>query len=632
MILFTICFGLCFSQLPDNYKWSEPQNLSILNSNEDDFAPSWNKYENILYFNSSITGYSKFYTSEYLNSNFNAPVLLYGELNQPRNNQSYITFESKDYAYISSYRLTEKRSYLNIFQTVSKRKQWMKAYPADNLSFDAFAAQATVSPDGSVMVFSSNINSRDGNTDLWIAYKQDNGTFGAFVKLKELNTPGNEITPFLLSKDTLFFASDGQEGPGGYDLFMSVFANGNWQRPNPLTDFNTKYDESDLTILPTREAIFASNRPGGKGKLDLYISRPEKIESVIQHSDIELSIAAQVTEINVRNEKTYHQAQIIPYIFSDNDFALLNELALNVRKFDYNTVPVSIDSLYKYSLYLIGIKLKKFPDAKLIIMTNSTVTKNVVDNIEKYFFNILGLPADRFIWKNYTGSPYDKPYITFDSDNENILEPIELTQENIKLMPPALDIYLDARPRRMLKNWSFELFLSSANKDKIRTGIELPAQFSLDLKPFSDYISKSDSIVFEMNAIDSLSAPTKSRLLLNVAHTEVKEQNLIKLNQKQYDYYDFLIIDPEHIGANYSFNKFKSQISVYAKDGKKIVIQYQKNNAAAKKTAENFYAVLQINGGINKYQLSYESVNFSDESKLSQKFLPYFIRVLVEIK
>lgn len=88
-----------------------------------------------------------------------------------------------------------------------------------------------------------------------------------------INSSGDEITPHFVTSDTLFFASNGIGGKGGFDVFYSVFRDGAWQEPVPMDALNTEFDESDCARLEDGSYVFASNRPGGAGGLDLWISR-----------------------------------------------------------------------------------------------------------------------------------------------------------------------------------------------------------------------------------------------------------------------------------------------------------------------------------------------------------------------
>ena len=148
-----------------------------------------------------------------------------------------------------------------------------------------------------------------------------------FRSLSSINSPGDEITPYLKSSDTLYFASNGLGGPGGFDLYKSIRVDGIWQRPFPLTDINTEFDESDLTFINETTCLFASNRPGGKGGLDIYQAeiKPNK-QIKIDETDFNLSLFSTVHLIKIeRNIETeYYQksegSEIIKNAKIDNHF------------------------------------------------------------------------------------------------------------------------------------------------------------------------------------------------------------------------------------------------------------------------------------------------------------------------
>ena len=87
-----------------------------------------------------------------------------------------------------------------------------------------------------------------------------------------INTPGNEVFPFVDSKGRLFFASDGLPGLGGLDLFVGLSMPQGFSNPHNLgPGINSAYD--DFSIVwdeDSRAGYFASNRPGGQGNDDIY--------------------------------------------------------------------------------------------------------------------------------------------------------------------------------------------------------------------------------------------------------------------------------------------------------------------------------------------------------------------------
>jgi len=326
------------------YRWSEPINIEVLNSASDDFAPQFNKFDSTLYFNSNRKGNSLFYTSVLnLNYEFSRPSLIDDGINSTAKNQSYITFLSKDIAYFTSFNKTQRGSVLNIFESRLQKNTWQKGMLLDCLKTEDFRFQPTISPNGNFMIFAQASPENPEDSDLWMAYRNGENSWTGMIRLDILNTNKAEITPFLASNDTLYFASNGFSGKGGFDIYYSINVDGNWQKPRPLNDINTEYDESDFVELPNNLAIFASNRPNGKGKLDLWLTHrvPLVFHPTLQPSII---MATYVTQIRINEDKYFIQTPINP--LNNNFIDLFNNI---YNKKDKNVI--DFENLYfsKYS-------------------------------------------------------------------------------------------------------------------------------------------------------------------------------------------------------------------------------------------------------------------------------------------
>ena len=98
-------------------------------------------------------------------------------------------------------------------------------------------------------------------------------TWSAPTPLELLNTNGNDA-PIGLSPDgqTLFTFRSGKTDNG--DIYMSVLEGETWSAPQKLKgDVNTNFWEGSCSITADGKFLyFASERPGGFGKRDLYIA------------------------------------------------------------------------------------------------------------------------------------------------------------------------------------------------------------------------------------------------------------------------------------------------------------------------------------------------------------------------
>jgi len=116
----------------------------------------------------------------------------------------------------------------------------------------------------------------NGGCDLFMSYTPDTGwsvpqSFGATI-----NTPGYEGMP-CLSPDNrvLYFASDREGGYGGLDIWMSRFEGGLWQQPRNLgPEINTAGNETaPFLYADNKLLLFASDGHTGMGGSDLFLSR-----------------------------------------------------------------------------------------------------------------------------------------------------------------------------------------------------------------------------------------------------------------------------------------------------------------------------------------------------------------------
>ena len=103
--------------------------------------------------------------------------------------------------------------------------------------------------------------------DIWYAQIEQGG-FKEPLNLSDLNTDGDDVTPFYLdSTQTLYFSSNGRQGLGGFDVYSSVYSKKGWASPEHLPeDINSNANDVFYSIyqLPhvAQIAFFSSNRYG----------------------------------------------------------------------------------------------------------------------------------------------------------------------------------------------------------------------------------------------------------------------------------------------------------------------------------------------------------------------------------
>lgn len=148
---------------------------------------------------------------------------------------------------------------------------------------------ACLSADGSTLYFSSDRKGGRGGLDLYMVKRNIDGTWGEPENLgMEINTPYDENFPNIAPDGkTLYFASKGHQGIGGYDLFSTVYSDEktSWGAPRNLgSPINTPFDNTTISFSPDKKtAYIAANRVEGFGNLDIYkiTFGDEKIQGAI---------------------------------------------------------------------------------------------------------------------------------------------------------------------------------------------------------------------------------------------------------------------------------------------------------------------------------------------------------------
>lgn len=111
------------------------------------------------------------------------------------------------------------------------------------------------------LYFSSNREGGSGKMDLYRAEINEDGTVGTAMNLEEVNTPGNDVTPFYYGpRGTLYFSSDRQPTFGGLDVFKSYSNDQGFSAPVNLgMPLNSSYDDAYYARYENREMAYLSS-------------------------------------------------------------------------------------------------------------------------------------------------------------------------------------------------------------------------------------------------------------------------------------------------------------------------------------------------------------------------------------
>jgi len=128
-------------------------------------------------------------------------------------------------------------------------------------------AQPSFSSDNRFLYFSSNRSGGVGEKDIWriefLGFSEDGDPkWSDAINLTELNSVGNEISPFIHANNkNFYFASDTHLGMGGFDLFSAFIdeLGGIHDLKNMGYPINTHRDDMGLTISSIGDVAYFSS-------------------------------------------------------------------------------------------------------------------------------------------------------------------------------------------------------------------------------------------------------------------------------------------------------------------------------------------------------------------------------------
>lgn len=132
-------------------------------------------------------------------------------------------------------------------------------------------AHPTFNKAGTKMFFVSNASGGSGGYDIYVS-ELVGGKWAQPSNLgAAVNTSKDEMYPQLVNDTLLYFSSAGHNGLGGLDLYVLNLKRENSSPNNLGSKINSQYNDYALTF--SEEGLtgyFASDRPGGFGKEDIY--------------------------------------------------------------------------------------------------------------------------------------------------------------------------------------------------------------------------------------------------------------------------------------------------------------------------------------------------------------------------
>ncbi len=292
-------------------KWMESPagyeivNLRAINSRQSDFSPTFASDDyTTLFFTTSRedatgsknhAGTGEKFTDIFISQrdrqgNWSKPRPIDESINTPDDEGTPSLTSDFNKLYFTRCR-TSKRNKLGCEIYISERREqgWLSPEPVPIAADSMVVAHPSIAEDELTLYFVSNIPGGYGGNDIWkVTRTSPSDSWGEPVNVgPEINTPMNEMFPYIHPDGTLYFASDGHPGMGGLDIFRAapIEDGGGWEVTNMRYPINSPSDDFGIIFEKEREAGYFSSRRrdlGSRGGDNIYLFYlPEIIFNII---------------------------------------------------------------------------------------------------------------------------------------------------------------------------------------------------------------------------------------------------------------------------------------------------------------------------------------------------------------
>ncbi len=284
--------ALEWMEYPNGYVVEE---MKFFNSKFSDYSPCFGSADyREVYFTSSrdetqgkaeqgVTGQNFsdiFVSSEDRKGKWSTPIPLDEPVNTDAEEGTPIIFNNYKTMYFTRCNVSKRKAMgCEIYSATRDGEKWGKVEPLQIEGDSIVVAHPAITPDELTLYFVSDMEGSIKNLqgknskDIWFVTRNDkSGKWGKPENAgPQINTPGDEVFPYVHADGTLYFSSDGFIGMGGLDIFKAKKdASGQWTVENMKYPINSSSDDFGIVFEAKRESGYLSSTRKGRGNDDIY--------------------------------------------------------------------------------------------------------------------------------------------------------------------------------------------------------------------------------------------------------------------------------------------------------------------------------------------------------------------------
>ncbi|MAR39928.1 MAG: hypothetical protein CMD22_04535 [Flavobacteriales bacterium] len=374
------------------------EKMDIVNSKNNDFSPAFgNRDYTKIYFVSSRKGSSndkidertgQFFTDIYSSSldkkgKWSKPKAEMSPINSDNHEGTLCLNQNGTTMFFTTCQSENKKSLgCEISISQLKGKIWGSLNKLEvKIDSNTTIGHPTISPDESVVIFSAEMNGGYGGKDLWMVTKVARGQWSEPANLgPAVNTDGDEMFPFLHNDGSLYFASNGHVGMGGFDIFKSELDNNGIyvSAINLKSPINSSADDFGMIVERKSErGYFASNRKTWTGT-DGVVNKSNGSDNIYQFElpPLVLTLQGVITDTKTGAVVTSANVKLV-----GDDESALEVTTDNTGSYNFELTPLTT---YEIIVTREGYLNNKVTETTVGIDVNTDLIKDInIDPIKK---------------------------------------------------------------------------------------------------------------------------------------------------------------------------------------------------------------------------------------------------------
>ena len=230
-------------------------------------------------------------------------------LPQPINtefNEGPITITKRDKAMYYTHCPVETKATkpCELWMATKRGQDWADPVKINMVPDTVSIGHPSISNDDQLLFFASDLPGGKGGKDIWVVkYDKTSKAFGDPINVAGINTPNDELYPFIKDDGTLYFSSTGHKGMGGLDIYKAEkTGDTEWANVENLKfPINSEANDFGIFFLGNKEqGYFSSDRKGGKGGADIWSFKMPPIIYTLQGTVKDVECKAPIAGARVK--------------------------------------------------------------------------------------------------------------------------------------------------------------------------------------------------------------------------------------------------------------------------------------------------------------------------------------------